>query len=320
MIFLFRIKNYIRLIFLFLFVLSCTKSNENAILLRKKIDSFHSNYSVNFFMSTDNSFIAITTESYRRSIDTYEKTKGALVGSLDLYEIGLKDLKLFYPLNDHSFIAASMGRTVSGNYIPSQLIKLGYDGVIHFKEALPFTPQAIAIKDSLIYIAGNFQGKFFHQFDLSGNLQKSFYTLNDDERKLYHWKLASCCEKDTVFFASADKYKIWIIKDDQLVRNFKYRDESNLIKTEQQGEREKIYRQKGIHDMIYHKGKLFISCFDHSNNKSKFWYDVVDVNRGSLIEIISTDFLYSFIRDMNGNNKYVYHNLPEFELYEIKFK
>jgi len=113
-----------------------------------------------------------------------------------------------------------------------------------------------------------------------------------------------------------DKFAITILNKKNEKNSIRINNERDLISVNKIIDRRKIFRIKGIHSILALKNVLYVSCFDHSQEQTKFWYDIINLDTNKVISTITTPFLFNFIKD--GKHRYVYKDVGPFQLFRIK--
>ena len=309
-----------RILFILLFSLllyNCAEYNIEEISLEKiNIDIPQKSVST---LQINEKYFTFFVVGGNRGISLLDRSKGNDYSYLDLLEIGLKKFKMFVINSKDELWFAKREKYVKDKKELPELAKTSIHGNILLRRNLPFDPQSILCIDTTLFLIGYHNGKFIHRFNSNGIYLKSIININEDDLEPFFWLLSATATENKIFIADAKYFRIWVIESDSLIKIIKYRDNGDLIKIENVSGKKKIYRNKGIHNVLVHNGKLYISCFEHGKYiKSFFWYDIVDLKNGKLLRSVKTDFLYYFASD--GKTNYVFHNVPEFELFKIKFQ
>jgi len=230
---------------------------------------------------------------------------------IDLYELGFKASPFLYSTN-HSIILISRIRKKDKSKYP-ELVNINFKGKIIKRIRLKFIPRGLIATDNLICVFGKYKNKVLHIYDNKLRYKKSFISVNKFPLPYITWRLVLKKTGNKIFVSDVEKYKIWVIKNFKLFKEMKFRNDNNLIVNKQFGNKNKMYRNKGIHDFVVYDNKIYVSCFDHSNRKNETWYDVINLDTGEISRTVKTKFLYYFTN--YKNRIFIYHNIPQFEIF-----
>lgn len=309
------LKNLI-LIFNLISIISCNNNDHTKIGLRKIELNLKQNFSHSRFAENDN-YIFINTHFHQKKLIYYDKNTLKKINEINLESSKLRRHSFFMPDNNNNIWLFKTGSLNSKKNIPPKLIKIEFKTGNIIEKEIPFNPQAALIDNSNIIIVGVYNNNFLHVFNENGNLISSNIEIEDNFIST-KWILSAEKFDNEIIISDAEKYRIWHIKNNRLLKKIIYRQDKDLIKIDKIRGKKKIYRQKGIHSIFESNGKIYASCFDHSGDSTLFWYDIVNIKNNKLMYTQKTKFLYNFYK--YGNNHYIYKGYGNFELYEVIFQ
>jgi len=296
---------------------SCKTQTHVNIIRLKKIQLKDIDGRVFDVLSNHNNIVLLNTVGGISDLIFIDRKNSNKKITIDLVEKGIKNPN-FIKLNaDNSIFLLRKLKKKDNETTHGELVKIDISGKIVFRTNIPFIPQGMFGADSLIYILGKYNCKVLHVFDYNGKYKKSFLNLNKLNLPKITWQLEIKKYDGKIYISSAENFMIWIINNSKLISKIKFRDDNNLIEKKRFGKKTKIYRIKGINDFIVYNNLIYVSCFAHSRQGTKYWYDVIDLNTGKLIKTIKTKNIYYFAEF--NESIFVWHNFPEFELFKVTF-
>ena len=299
------------IIYFFLFKISVVGDNYHLLLRDVTPDVLGEIENCRIFMTKDKLYCY--QQTYDKKLYVYNHVLNQLEASINVNRF--RAVEDFIVHNNRIIFLTSeydkKNKTFSAN-----LIVYDYKSETHNIYTYPFYPQGIILNDKKIYILGNYKNKQIHLLNSNYSVISSF--IKCEGRKEFKKRFQIPIFMDNVgniFLGETTSFAIDIINKKKEKMLITLKNDNQLISIKKILNRKKFFRKKGVHSILVMNNMIYVSCFDHSQGKSKFWYDIISLDTHKLLKSVYTLFLYNFVK--NGNSVYIYNGYGPFKLFRV---
>ncbi|PID57683.1 MAG: hypothetical protein CR986_08865 [Ignavibacteriae bacterium] len=308
--------------FLFLItIISCVSDKKIDEIKLEKIDIKIVPNKVPIVVANNNLIALISTDMGTKQLVFYDKRNYKETNKIDLVELGLKRTE-FIALSENNeiFLLGRFNREENSKSEKYYLVKLAKveSNQPKFLCKINYKPRDLYLHNNYLFILGNSNGKFIHIYDKTGKKERSFLDTDNLNLSEVEFNLHLKIYKDKYYMSSAQNFAITIINNFGLIeKKIKFRSDNDLIVYNNFGNKNKVYRKKGINNFFVKDNKIYVTCFEHIKFNTSYWYNIISLSDYTLLKTIKTESIYNMCEYQN--DIFVWNNFPDFQIYKVYF-